>query len=448
MSHGPLDDLVHITSALDPLGRHAVRIRELDEVGIAFEVRTREAVIEKQFLPLTNHAQVAIVDDQDLHRDLLKHGRGQLAEGHLEAAVANHAPRGFASRHRRADRGGETETHGACAARGQPVAVLGREVELGRPHLVLTDVSGDDAVAATELVKAVEHVLGAQATLLLVLQRVRLAPAGDVLPPVGRIAGGNQRQEIFDDQTGVAGHRHIGADDLIELGHVDVDVELDRVLAELRELAGDAIIPTRTDRKDQVAVFDRLIGVRGAVHAEHAQVDGQILGHGAFAKQGVDHRRLEFFSELLDRPSGTRDHRAIADVQQRTLALGEQRGGLLEQIRRAAARNPVTRQAHFVDERRRAWTLGDVLGQVDQDRTWTAGGGDVPSFLHDPRNVGGVLDQVAVLDHRVGDPGDVGFLEGVLAQHRGDGLSAQDDHRDRIHERGQAAGNGIGSTGA
>ena len=41
--------------------------------------------------------------------------------------------------------------------------------------------------------------------------------------------------------------------------------------ANLRGIAGDAVVEARADRDQEVAVLDRVVGVRGAVHAEHAQ---------------------------------------------------------------------------------------------------------------------------------------------------------------------------------
>jgi hypothetical protein len=49
-----------------------------------------------------------------------------------------------------------------------------------------------------------------------------------------------------------------------------------------------------------------------------------------------------------------------------------------------------------------------------------------------------------VLDDRVGDARDVGFLEGVLAEVHGRRLAREHDHRDRVHERGQQAGDRVG----
>ena len=53
-----------------------------------------------------------------------------------------------------------------------------------------------------------------------------------------------------------------------------------------------------------------------------------------------------------------------------------------------------------------------------------------------------------MLHDRGRDVEDVGFLEGILPEHPGDLLAAEDDHRDAVHLRGHDAGDGISCTGA
>ena len=69
---------------------------------------------------------------------------------------------------------------------------------------------------------------------------------------------------------------------------------------------------------------------------------------------------------------------------------------------------------------------------------------DVERLAHDARNVVRALDQVAVLDDRVGDARDVGLLERVLAQARRDRLAGEHDHRHRVHHRRQQTGHRYG----
>ena len=52
-------------------------VGELDEVEVAFEVHAAVAVVEEQLLPLAHHSQVVVIDDQNLHRQLMDLRRGQ-----------------------------------------------------------------------------------------------------------------------------------------------------------------------------------------------------------------------------------------------------------------------------------------------------------------------------------------------------------------------------------
>jgi hypothetical protein len=106
----------------------------------------------------------------------------------------------------RADGRRETEAHGAGAAGGEPVVGFVVLVKLRRPHLVLADVGGDDRLAAGELIEFVDHLLHAQAALLLVGERVFLLVAVQLGEPLG----GVERADAWQDRE-----RRLGiADDL------------------------------------------------------------------------------------------------------------------------------------------------------------------------------------------------------------------------------------------
>jgi hypothetical protein len=309
---------------------------------------------------------------------------------------------------------------------------------------MLPDVGGQDAVASAELVEPVEDVLGPQPPLLRVLEGVLLAPARDLLQPGFTVALDHHREQILDRQARVGGHRDVGPDDLVELRGVHVDVDLARAHAELGQLAGDAIVPARADGHDAVAVHDGLVGVGGAVHAEHALVQRVVLGNGALAEQRVHDRRLELLRQSQHRRSRARDHRAVADVQHGLLGLGQQRRDLPQRGGIGLAGGMVTGEIHRLHEVGGARAARDVLGEIDQHRARSSRGGQVERLARDARNVVGVLDQIRVLHHRVGDAGDVRFLEGVLSQHRRDGLAGEHDHRDRVHESGEQPGHRVG----
>ena len=87
---------------------------------------------------------------------------------------------------------------------------------------------------------------------------------------------------------------------------------------------------------------------------------------------------------------------------------------------------------------------GDVLGDVDQHRAGAPGAGDVEGLPHHPGQVLDVHHQVVVLGDGHGDPGGVGLLEGVLADHVGGHLPGQDHHGHRVHHRRGDPGDHVG----
>ena len=69
-----------------------------------------EAVLEEQGLPLPHHAQVAVVQNGDLHGQLLDDGGGHLLDVHLDAAIARDVPHDvLGTRHLGSDGGGKAE---------------------------------------------------------------------------------------------------------------------------------------------------------------------------------------------------------------------------------------------------------------------------------------------------------------------------------------------------
>ena len=104
---------------LDREAEAAVRTRERGVVGQRLrQVDLREALVEEHVLPLSHHAEVAVVHDHDDDRQLLEHDGRELLRGHLEAAVAVDADDGrVGTRRLRADRGRNPVAHRPEAAR-------------------------------------------------------------------------------------------------------------------------------------------------------------------------------------------------------------------------------------------------------------------------------------------------------------------------------------------
>ena len=126
----------------------AIGFRELDEVRQRFRVALRIAVTVQELLPLAHHAHVLVVENEDLDRQAVLHGRRHLLDVHEDRGVTGNVDaKRLGMRDLRADRGREPIAHGAEAAARQPAVRLVELQELRRPHLVLADFRRDVDIA-------------------------------------------------------------------------------------------------------------------------------------------------------------------------------------------------------------------------------------------------------------------------------------------------------------
>ena len=77
--------------------------------------------------------------------------------------------------------------------------------------------------------------------------------------------------------------------------------------------------------------------------------------------------------------------------------------------------------------------IGDIFGQVNQDRTRTPFGRDEISFGHHAGNVGGVADNIAMLDHRQGHAENINLLERIGSHQVRRDLACDENNRNRVH---------------
>ena len=102
--------------------------------------------------------------------------------------------------------------------------------------------------------------------------------------------------------AGVADDADVGPHDLADRRGVDVDVDLLRAGREGVQPAGHPVVEARADADHHVAVVHGVVGLEGAVHADHAQ-PGRVVGReGAQAHQGRGHRRAGQGGELAQQP--------------------------------------------------------------------------------------------------------------------------------------------------
>ena len=119
----------------------------------------------EELLPLTDHPEVAVVENGELHLDPLLHHRGHLGHVHLESAIAGDRPyRLIGTREADAHGGGDREAHRAQTTRGDVRVGTLEGVTLRHPHLMLPHVGHDRAAPAGDIGQRGQNHLGRQAT--------------------------------------------------------------------------------------------------------------------------------------------------------------------------------------------------------------------------------------------------------------------------------------------
>ncbi len=168
----------------------------------------------------------------------------------------------------------------------------------------------------------------------------------------------------------------------------------------------------------------------------------------AQAEQRRRNRNAALLGKVAEHVHGAGNNHAVA---------GQDHGPLcaVDQLERLIVIRGLRRKVRTISRqlrRRRfplelAGALLRVLGDVDQHRPRPPRGRDVERFANGARDFVRARDQVIVLGDRQGDAGDVGFLEGVVA----DELAAYlpgDAHDGRgIHHRRGNAGDHVGRPG-
>ena len=262
----PPDESVERELALITVNAPADKRAELIQLGDVFGARVadigREALGVEHLLPLPNHPEPAVVDDDGHDRQALEDGRGDLLRGHLEAAVAVDADDGRVGAGRlRADRGRHAVAHRPEAARGDERARPIADEVLHRPHLVLADARRPHHVVAarSQVAEPLHHRLRLDAVGAAVRVPVREfglpvvelaepgAGEGSVLCPEGsnlaRQLGEREPQGPDDGDVRVA--------ELSDLRRVDIEVDDLRAGRESCELAGDAVVDVRCDPEEK-----------------------------------------------------------------------------------------------------------------------------------------------------------------------------------------------------
>src|SRR6267142_912737 len=274
----------HLSALGDALAADAKSIGESCKIR-RDERRGHVTLVVEEFLPLADHAEIAVVNDGDLDVDFFLDDGGQLTHGHLEAAIADDDPDfgiGLGKFH--ADGGGKRETHGAEAAGSDKRARAIVMIVLRFPHLVLAHVGDDDGFPARLFPEIVDDVRGVE--MAGVRQALNVADGGialefrDMANPSAVVARNDVRREFFEDFPRVADESGIHLYVFVDFSAIDLDVNFARGFCVGAKVAGDAIVEAHAYRDEEVRFLNGIVNPGFAVHAHHAEIQ-RITGREA-----------------------------------------------------------------------------------------------------------------------------------------------------------------------
>ena len=131
--------------------RDQISIRDFDKIRIVVEKRLAVVFVKKELLPLADHAQAAVVHDQDFDRQVQTGQQAQFLDGHLKAAITREQDgRPVRFCHRRANGSRQSKAHRAQTAGRDERAWRFDRVMLGDKHLMLTNVRDHERIGTTQ----------------------------------------------------------------------------------------------------------------------------------------------------------------------------------------------------------------------------------------------------------------------------------------------------------
>ena len=408
-------------------------------LGKLHKIRTRHfnlrvAPFPEKILPLPDHPEKPVVDDEYFDGQLVLDNRGQFLGIHLEPAItADGDDRKIGAGKGNAHRRGKRETHRSETTRGDKGARFHAWEELRRPHLMLTNIGNDNCRATGNVAKAMEHLLGTDLRSGLVPQWMLALPPCNLQLPCSRIKLPDEGEETRQHTLHITHNRHIHKHVLADRRRIDVDMHYGRFRGERLNLAGDTIVEPGADRNQYVAMVDRHVGVPCSVHPQHPHRERIVGRESPQALKSGRHRAGHFAGKSREFRRSPREHHATAHVEHRTFCSVDHLRGLLQLLLMSFNNGIVAPHLDSGGIIERCCMRHDVLRQIHKHGSRSPGGRNVERFFDCLRKFRHIAHKIVVFGDRKGDADNVGLLECIIPDQAQWHLSGEDHEWQRIH---------------
>jgi hypothetical protein len=141
----------------------------------------------------------------------------------------------------------------------------------------------------------------------------------------------NPGQQGLQHRAEIARDGDVGPDVLVELGRVDVDVDLLGLRRIRRQPARDAVVESHAEGDEQVGVLDGFVHPRLTVHAHHAEVERVRRWQRADAEQRDRHGQVRELGQLAEFLRGPALEQPVPGEDDGPLGARDERSGLFDQ---------------------------------------------------------------------------------------------------------------------
>ena len=180
-----------------------------------------------------------------------------------------------------------------------------------------------------------------------------------------------------------------------------------------------------------------VVGLYGAVHAQHAQELWVARGNGPQAHQGAGARRADHVDQGAHFVGRIAQQHTATGIDVRPLGTHQQAQSLANLARMPFAHRVVRAHGHIF------WVAAvkglferHILGNVHHHRAWTPRAGNVESLFDGKGQIGHVFDQKIVFDDGPRDAHGIALLKRIQANRMGGHLTREHHQRDAVHVSG------------
>ncbi len=147
--------------------------------------------------------------------------------------------------------------------------------------------------------------------------------------PLGAVPALHPREQVGQHTRQIAGQCHVHQDVLVELGGVNIDVDLSRVRRIRLEVAGHPVVEPHAERQQQVRLLNSLVHPGFSVHPHHPQIQRVGRRHRPNAQQRHRDRHVRTLRKFANQIHGAGEQNAVPGENDRSLRAVDERDGLV-----------------------------------------------------------------------------------------------------------------------